>query len=83
VVDRPGSGIVWILRRGGGFTPVYKGSGIGGFDLARTEDRVLAFDYDHSGKLDHLVLYRPGTGAIYIVRSDLDTCRKKRPQERN
>jgi hypothetical protein len=79
VCYRPGDRTIWILRRGGGFMPVYKDKGIGGFDLLKPEDRVFAFDYDSSGKPDHLVLYRPGTGAIYIVRSNLDTCRGKRP----
>ena len=54
------------------FTPVYHqgdpGSGIGGYDLRSPADRVFAFDYDGSGKLDHLALYRPGTGTIWILK---------------
>jgi len=50
----------------GTFSPVYQqsapGNGIGGYDLQSTADRAFAFDYDGSGKLDHLALYRPGTG---------------------
>jgi hypothetical protein len=45
------------------------GNGIGGYDLADPADRVFPFDYDHSGKLDHLVLYRPGQGACYILQN--------------
>jgi hypothetical protein len=71
---RPGTGTMWILRNSGGaFLPVYAqgdpGSGIGGYDLRSAADRAFAFDYDHSGKLDHLVLYRPGTGTIWILRN--------------
>jgi hypothetical protein len=44
------------------------GDGIGGYDLARPEDRAFAFDYDGFGKLDHLVVYRPGSGPIYIFK---------------
>ncbi|MGH7512472.1 MAG: hypothetical protein ACREOQ_06055, partial [Gemmatimonadales bacterium] len=46
---------------GGQFSPVYAqgdpGNGIGGYDLASPADRAFAFDYDGSGKLDHLALY--------------------------
>ena len=41
---------------------------IGGYDLANAADRVIAYDYDGTGKLDHLVCYRPGIGAIFIVK---------------
>jgi len=47
------------------FAAVYQqgdpGNGIGGYDLKSPADRVFAFDYVGSGKLDHLALYRPGT----------------------
>ncbi|KAJ6118708.1 hypothetical protein N7471_013328 [Penicillium samsonianum] len=70
---RPGTGTIWILKNGnGGFHPIYRegdpGKGIGGYDLKSSADRVFAFDYDHSGKLDYLSLYRPGTGTIWILR---------------
>jgi hypothetical protein len=55
------------------FSPVYRegdpGKGIGGYDLKSPNDLAFAFDYDHSGKLDHLVLYRPGTGTIWILKN--------------
>src|SRR6516165_1666790 len=69
-----GTGTIWILKNSGGtFSPVYHqgdpGTGIGGFDLMRPSNRAFAFDYDGTGKLDHLVLYRPGTGTIWILKN--------------
>jgi hypothetical protein len=71
---RPATGTMWILKNTGGtFTPVYHqgdpGNGIGGYDLKSPADRAFAFDYDHSGKLDHLALYRPATGTIWILKN--------------
>ncbi|MEU6085175.1 hypothetical protein [Streptomyces sp. NPDC047108] len=47
-------------------------SGIGGCDLARTNDRIVAFDYTRSGKSDHLLVYRPGTPpgdhSVWVVK---------------
>ncbi|KAI5776924.1 hypothetical protein EDC01DRAFT_732758 [Geopyxis carbonaria] len=73
VLYRPGTGTVWILRNSGGsWAPVYAqgdpGNGIGGYDLKSPADRIFAFDYNKSGKRDHLVLYRPGSGIIWILR---------------
>jgi hypothetical protein len=55
------------------FTAVYAqgdpGNGIGGYDLKSAADRAFAFDYDGSGKMDHLALYRPGTGTIWILKN--------------
>jgi hypothetical protein len=42
-------------------------TGIGSYDLADRRDQAFAFDWTGSGKLDHIALYRPGTGAFYIV----------------
>jgi hypothetical protein len=70
---RPGTGIVWILQNNGGtFSAVFngQGQGIGGYDLKSTADRIVPFDYDGSGKLDHLLLYRPGTGIIWILKNN-------------
>jgi len=50
-----------ILKNiGGTFNRVYESHGIAGYDLLSTADRGFAFDYDHTGKLDDLVLCRPG-----------------------
>lgn len=78
VLYRPGTGTCWILaNNGGSFTPVYAegdpGHGIGGYDLKSFADRGLAFDYDSSGNLDHLVFYRPGKGAIFIIKNNKGT----------
>jgi len=71
VLFRPGVGRIWIVENSGGtFGPVYEGDGIGGYDLKSPHDRVFAFDYDHSGKLDHLVIYRPGTEILWIVKNN-------------
>ena len=69
---RPGFGTIWILKNTGGtFATVFAegspGTGISGYDLADPADRAFAFDYNSSGKLDHLALYRPGTGTIWIM----------------
>jgi endonuclease/exonuclease/phosphatase family metal-dependent hydrolase len=71
VLYRPGAGTIWILKNSGGtFSAVYaKDSGIGGYDLAEPADRVFAFDYNGSGKQDHLALYRPGFGTIWILKN--------------
>jgi len=71
---RPGTGTMWILKNAAGvFSAVYAqgdpGNGIGGYDLKSSMDRAFAFDYDHSGKLDHLALYRPGTGTMWILKN--------------
>jgi hypothetical protein len=72
---RPGTGTIWILRNSAGsFAPVFAegspGNGIGGYNLQHPADRVFAFDYNGSGRLDHLVLYRPGLRTIYILRNE-------------
>ncbi len=68
---RPGTGTVWILaNQNGEFYPVYNSvNGIGGYDLKSTADRIISFDYDGNGKYDHLVLYRPGTGTVFILQN--------------
>ncbi len=68
---RPGAGVVWILANNNGqFMPVYYSTnGIGGYDLKSTADLIMPFDYDGNGKYDHLVLYRPGTGTVFIVQN--------------
>lgn len=75
---RPGTGTFWILKNEQGtFSPVYHqgdpGSGIGGFDMKSPADRAFAFDYDHSGKLDHIALYRPATGTFWILKNNAGT----------
>ena len=50
--------------------------GIGGYDLDSTSDRAFAFDYEGTGKLDHIVLYRPGTGIVWVVGRKKDASGK-------
>jgi hypothetical protein len=79
---RPGGGNFWIIRKKNStigpvdfervFPPANEGSnppanGIGGYDLTRESDRAFAFDYESAGKLDHIVLYRPGEHICWIV----------------
>ena len=68
VFYRPGGRILWILKHEERWTPVYRsrepGKGIGRYDLNSKADRAFAFDYTHSGKLDHIVLHRPGSGTV-------------------
>jgi hypothetical protein len=73
VLYRPGSGAIFILRNNHGlFERVYSqgapGKGIGGYDLADPRDRMFPFDYEHSGRSDYLVAYRPGTGTLWILQ---------------
>ena len=74
VCYRPGTGVISILKKlsdadsPDAFAPVYHGNGIGGFDLLGSTDQIIAYDYASTGRLDHLVCYRPGKGAVYIVQ---------------
>ena len=70
---RPGGGAAYVAHSNGDgtFTQVYGQSGIAGYDLQSAADRVLVFDYNGDGK-DDLLLYRPGSGAIYVARSNGD-----------
>ncbi len=47
-----------------------QGYGIGGYDLASPADQIIAFDYNSTGKADHLLLYRPGTGIVWILANN-------------
>ncbi|KAJ7027055.1 hypothetical protein C8F04DRAFT_1399698 [Mycena alexandri] len=38
-----------------------------GYDLHSTADKSFGLDFLSTGKLDHIVLYRPGTGAVFIL----------------
>src|SRR5215471_17436378 len=84
VCYRPGTGNIWILEKdidqnnNVTFTPVFTStSGIGGYDLLSptNNDRIIAFDCEGTPgqpKLNYLVCYRPGTGAVFIVRKNSD-----------
>ncbi|KAI9749955.1 MAG: 40S ribosomal protein S28, partial [Chaenotheca gracillima] len=73
-IYRPGAGACAIVKNSSSvFSCVYiqgdPGTGIGGYNLSNPIDQVLAFDYEHSGKMDYLVLYRPGTGVVWILKN--------------
>ena len=63
-------------RGDGNFDTVYPhgngGNGIGGFNLANAVDRVIPIRFN-SDKLDDLLIYRPGRGAIFILQSNGDS----------
>lgn len=73
VVYRPGWGGVAIMehRSDDTFAPVLwqgpPGDGIGGFILSDPADRIIAYDFAGTGKLDHLFCYRPGAGIVRIL----------------
>jgi hypothetical protein len=75
VCYRSGEGKVWILKNvNGTFSDVYDSNqGIGEYDLASPNDRMIAYDYGSKGHLDHLICYRPGRGAIFILENDNGT----------
>ena len=78
VCYRPGQGAVFIVYRqdDGTFGHVYAqgggGSGIGGFDLSSPVDRIIAFDYEGTGRLDNLLCYRPGYEMVRILQKQAD-----------
>ncbi|SDU69131.1 Trypsin [Jiangella alkaliphila] len=41
--------------------------GIGGYNLADPNDQIVAVDYEGTGRLDHLLIYRPGAQKKYWV----------------
>jgi hypothetical protein len=76
-IYRPGQGVFVILKNANGvFSKVYDGNGIGGYDFKNPADRAFAFDFDHSGKCDHLAVYRPGEGVFVILKNDGGNFRK-------
>lgn len=75
VAYRPGSGAIFILKNTNGvFSPVYAqgdpGLGIGGYNLRSPDDKLITYDFQHTGRRDHLALYRPGTGTIWILENN-------------
>jgi hypothetical protein len=68
---RPGHRIAFVIRHATGtsFTTAWSSfTGLPGFDLSNTRDLVTPYDYDYTGKLDHLVFYRPGGRLVGIYR---------------
>jgi|SRR5215475_6959470 len=70
---RPGQGVIFFVKNSAGtFISIYGGDGLGQYDLKSAADRVIAFDYGHSGRQDHLALYRLDAGIVAILRNDGD-----------
>lgn len=83
-VYRPGAGVFWILAHRTDtegrpyfarvfpnpkvLNPATDGLGPGQYNLAHPNDKAFAFDYTGTGKLDHVVLYRPGAKTCWIAR---------------
>jgi len=83
------AGLMVIIKQDNGqFKSVYHtlSSGSGGYDSTSGSDRAFAFEYSRTGKLDHILLYRPGNGLACILRNNhgftSDFC-PKRSLQRN
>ena len=80
VCYRPGAGWVSVIEKktaADGTITFDKAwdstTGIGGSDgcnLSDPADRIIAYDYAGTGRLDHLLCYRPGTGHVWILEKD-------------
>jgi hypothetical protein len=71
VLYRPGSGYVVVARHNpdNTLTPIFTGrNGIGGYDLAASADRIVAYDADHTGRAGTLLMIRPGNLLLYLIR---------------
>ena len=72
---RPGSGLAVVVAKGtdGTFSAAKKfTAGMGDFPLTDSRDRIIAFDWSGSGRLDHLLCYRPGAGFLTILQRGSD-----------
>ena len=58
--------VVSKTPRPGFIAVVQTTTGLPGFDISSHHDRCLTFDFDQSGHADHVCLYRPGTGLVWI-----------------
>jgi len=76
VCYRPKSKILWVIGHNPllnptDFYPIYQSfNGIGTYDLLNSEDLVVPFDYEHSGKQDYFLCYRPGGHYSAVVRNN-------------
>jgi hypothetical protein len=84
VAYRPGTSIISILKKASNSTgpdayqavyqqrapdePGLAPQGIGGFNIGDSRDVLLAYDYNGTGRRDHIVCYRPGAGIVFIVQ---------------
>lgn len=77
VFYRPSRGAIYVFKSNDNKSfnpPIHKrnegdpGRGIADYDLKSPADRMIAFDYNGTGQLDHLFIYRPGTGQLSVVK---------------
>jgi hypothetical protein len=75
----PGRGVALLMHYTGvGSTPwhvdwgsnVTSGSGIGGYNLSSTLDKIIAYDYG-DGYNNYLMLYRPGAGINWVLNNNM------------
>jgi uncharacterized protein YjbI with pentapeptide repeats len=78
---------LYIIKSNGDdtFTTRYSGDSIGDFNLTNHANvHGFAFDFETSGKLDHLVFYCPGEKIVYIFKSEGDgTFTQRYPTQAN
>lgn len=70
---RPGTGKIYIITKSGGIWKAVnkQENGMTGYDLKSNNDQIFSLDYNGDG-LSDLCLYRPGSGAICIAKSNGD-----------
>lgn len=87
VLFRPGQGTIWVLQNTGAapptpptFTRAFQetgepplSAGIAGFDLFGTVDQGTTIDFSGVGRMDYLLFFRPGTGAVSILKNNRTT----------
>lgn len=57
---------------GGVLNTVYQSdpiTGIAGYNLNQFQDRIIAFDFEHSGKMDYLFIYRANDRTCTILKN--------------
>jgi len=72
---RPGDAVFSVVKNDKGtFTSVWTspGQGLGHYNLADHRDTAFAYDWAHTGRRNHIALYRPGTGTFWVVARDGD-----------
>jgi FG-GAP-like repeat len=61
--------IIYKNNNNGTLTPIYQGTSLGGWNFNNFQDRVTPYDYDGSGKLDYLLIYRAGGHLCMILKN--------------
>ena len=69
----PGDEIFYLLSYAGNgkWTQLlYATNGIGGYDIAATYDKIIAYDFSNSGYKKDLICYRPTQGIFYCLQNN-------------